>query len=230
MLTFNTKTKRGRKVTKQSIECIDCWEELTVKHWISLSKLEGKELDFFQVFSVFSGIDYKVLMSINDKNLERKIYQGVNWFFEEPVDLDKVPLPEQVVYNKTAIPIPKHFGSKTIGQKFMLNKHIKSKMSMEEMIPIVLAIYLEPEYKIKRKEIELGKMHIDFTEEERALVAWSPEKTAHFIKVCEDFPIMEAYPIASFFLGLRKHPKRLGLKVLNLFQTRRASREIRQRL
>lgn len=224
MITFSIKTKKGRKIKKISINCINCYEELTLAKWVELTKYTDDELDMFRLFSVFSGVSHEWLMSCKQQGLEEIVYNGVQWYVEDTVKLHELDVPEHIIIQDISVPIPESIGDKTLGQKFMLNKYVKNGVKIEDALPVILAIYLEPEYRIKKVELETGKLYKDFTDEEIQLTQWSEENTLNFVSDCENVSVLYAYPVSVFFLNSRKSWRVFGVNVSNPFKLLAAKR------
>jgi len=204
MIEFKIKTKKhktSKKTEAQSIQCVDSWTEVTVKHWQELSN-HHDSLDMIRVFSVFTGLDYDMLMNSPDGELTNQISKSLNWFYEADENyLTDLDLPSHVIHNGIAIPIPTNLGAKTIGQKLILSKYLENKdLSYSDLIPVALSVYLEPEYRRTKLELDTGKSHLEFTDEQIRSVQFNWERGEPFIEECMGLKLVEAYPVARFFL------------------------------
>lgn len=155
------------------------WNELTISQWLTLREIDFT--DICSILAVLTGIDRDTWFSSTEfSTIEERVIPHLE-FLTNPIDLEKIPLPKNVTISGKTIDVPTDIGLKTYGQKIIFQKemlkHIDPNGDFKiEFMPRALSIYLCPE---------------PFTDE--AAKKYQTE--------VEQMKVVEAYPVACFFLS-----------------------------
>jgi len=210
MLNLKIKTKKG--VTK--VEVPESWQECSLGMWIRLSGWDG--VDYVKGFSKIIDIEYDIISRSKSKKLYRMLFDVISWTGDF-VDWKNLQTPEYLTVNNKDIQMPDDIGEFSLGQKILVHEAMLNSENINEVLPVALAVYLQPLYS--------GK---DF-DRERAIKFEEQMKT---------LPVLEAYPAGIFFLTrLLKSPNSGMIGLLRLmvrslrrgvkFQSRRVTLDLR---
>lgn len=156
------------------------WEEITIKQWLDLREIDFT--DICSILAVLTGIDRDIWFSSTEvSDIEQNVIPQLE-FLADPIDLTKVPLPKTVTIGGKQIEVPTDIGLKTYGQKIIFQREMLKYADAGgdfkiEFMPRALAIYLCPEEK--------------FTD----------AAAIEYQKEVEQMKVVEAYPVACFFLS-----------------------------
>ena len=186
MINLKIKTKKETK----SEQVPESWAECTLGMWLRLSSWDG--VDYVKGFSKIMGIDYDIISRSKSKKLYRTLFDVIGWTGEE-VDWEHLPVPEYLTIDNRDIQIPKKIGEQSLGQKILVHEAMTRSKSLNEVLPVALATYLDPLY--HGKEFDRGRA-VKFEEKIKGL------------------PVLEAYPAGIFFLTRSQSPRNFGTGVL----------------
>jgi len=200
MLRFKVVSKdpidKRRRHTR-IIETPGSWEECNLETFIRVQSWDGKE--DLELFTSITGIPYKTLNNNVQKSLENYIGAAISWI-NQPLDLERIPLPAEITINDQPIEIPKDLGDLTIGQKMYATQELRkidgdkkevSKEMVLQQVPVLIAIYLSPLY--FKKDFDVDRCN-DF-------------KT----QIVPKLPCLQAWPIYDFFLKKLNVSQKIGL-------------------
>jgi hypothetical protein len=148
MLKLSIKTNKG----KQTIQCPQSWEEVSVEQYIRIIK-EWDDEDWIKLFSILSGLDVDYVSQSTNGQIESLVYQTIE-FALKPFDWKALPMPEEIdltpiwLKDNPLIPphtkVPKKIGRLSIGQAIQARRSLEGMSDIREGISIVTAIYLQP--------------------------------------------------------------------------------------
>ena len=162
------------KFENKSVAAPDCWEEVTVGHFINPYFLSG---DSISLLSSLSGIDRnKLLNTVED--IEGPLTRMVAFIVNDPEGF-KGKLTEEFEFRGKKLKVPMDIEVERIGQKILLQDAMRKYSFIYEAIPDAVAIYLQPEL---NNGVFDDSMLADMREEILLL------------------KIRDVFPIASFFL------------------------------
>ena len=164
------------------------WEDITVEQYFRiadnkvLSNEDTSRNPFVEIVSILSGIPYEKWFHVNDQDVELKVIPYMA-FLKDKLDLDKLPRPKEFRIGDKKYKLPENLGFKTWGQKIVmedkLDPILKNGGDLSVLTPCVLAVYFQP-------EITGG--------------AFFQEKAEELIPQINQCKIVDAYPVAAFFL------------------------------
>lgn len=186
MLHLKIKTKKG--VTK--LEVPESWAECSLGMWLRLSSWDG--VDYVKGFSKITGVDYDIISRSKSKKLYRTLFDVIGWTGQE-VDWEHLKAPEYLTIKGKDIQIPKKIGEQSLGQKILVHEAMIRSKSLNEVLPVALATYLDPLY------------HGSEFDRSRAV---------KFEGEIKKLPVLEAYPAGIFFLTRSQSPRNFGTSVL----------------
>lgn len=172
-----------------SINIASSYAELKVSQFLKLNNRKN-DSDLCEILSIISDKDYKFWndCDVTEVSLEH-LLAAIAWANTSP-DFAALEVPKEINIGDKLISIPEDLSIKTLGQQLafiqMVLPHVQQRVnetgrvSFGDELPVALAIYLQP-------EITGGKFNGDTLKET--------------IKQCEDCLVMEALPVANFFLS-----------------------------
>ena len=170
----------------------ESWIELSTGMWVQLMNIADGTTEL-ALISAFTGLSEEVLSKSKDINIDRKVFGIVGWY-SVPIDFKALKRKTKVTVAGKEVKIPKDLGFKTLGQKILLQQRMKTtKGSLSSLIPYAFAVYTAPE--VLGDEYDLSNVD-EFVESE-----------------INKIPIIDVFPIASFFL--RKSIDSMNLRVLS---------------
>ena len=142
-------------------DCPSCYEQLTTgQHQRIVSEWEVDkplvERDWFKLFCILTGSEFKAFKPT--PIIERKLFQAVRWFVEQPFKWSE-DIPNELQIEGKTIEIPTDAQELSIGQNIHLRQIIdKSKVMVDEYGDPVefscyshaVAIYLQPLYEERK--------------------------------------------------------------------------------
>lgn len=159
------------------------WEEVTVKQWLELRFAER----FSDVLSVLASIPIEKVRQATDLTLDTRISPYLKWIETQP-DWENLKPPKKVMFKGKEIRIPSDLGYSTFEQvenlKITVSQELERQQDKEsftyhDIIVPAVSEYLQPLYDGTTYDTDRAKEY-----EEEVL----------------QMPILEVYPIASFFL------------------------------
>ena len=129
------------KFENKSVVAPNCWEEVTVGHFINPYFLSG---DSVSLLSSLSGIERnKLLNTVED--IEGPLNRMVKFIQEDPEGF-KGEFTNEFEFRGKKLKVPLNIEVERMGQKIMLqDAMVKHQSSIYEAIPDAVAIYLQPE-------------------------------------------------------------------------------------
>jgi len=161
----------------------ETWQEITVAQFVRLETDRWDGKDAIQLLGILSGVNVKKLDNLEGKQAT-KLYdvltEALAFVAGDPPDFEALSIKNKFNLNGRDLDVPNDLEMERIGQKILL-ANLMQNDNMTKQIPQALAIYFQPIYdkveKFDRKRIPVIVDHINRT------------------------PIIEAYPIVSFFFG-----------------------------
>lgn len=181
--------KLGKKL---KFELPVSWDEITVAQFLALKK---KPKNDAELFSILSGLPVEDWMNASEANIDEVILPLIEYLKDQP-NLDELLPPKTITINKKELKVPKNIGLKSYGQKILLHKAIRNHTEvipdgdggekevtkdLDELIPYTLAVYFHDQLN------DNGRTDPGYVDE--------------VVPLMEQLMIVEAYPIASFFLS-----------------------------
>lgn len=167
------------KVCGEKVRVAESWFELDTQTWVRLMKLtdESSEVD---LIAAFTGISVADLSKAKDTNIDLKVFALTGWY-SKPINFSDLRCGKTITVDGKTVKVPKDLGFKSLGQKIILQQKIKkTEGSLSELIPYAFAVYIAPEVYGEEYDLE--------------------ELDAFVDKFVGELPIVEVFPIASFFL------------------------------
>ena len=170
----------------------ETWNEITVAQFVRLETDRWDGKDAIQLLGILSGVNVKKLDNLEGKQAT-KLYDVLSdalaFVAGDPPDFEALSIKNKFNLNGRDLDVPNDLEMERIGQKILL-ANLMQNDNMTKQIPQALAIYFQPIYdkveKFDRKRIPVIVDHINRT------------------------PIIEAYPIVSFFFRKLTNLKRNG--------------------
>ena len=170
----------------------ETWQEITVAQFVRLETDRWDGKDAIKLLGILSGVNVKKLDNLQGKQAT-KIYDVLSdalaFVAGDPPDFEALSIKNKFNLNGRDLDVPNDLEMERIGQKILL-ANLMQNDNMTKQIPQALAIYFQPIYdkveKFDRKRIPVIVDHINRT------------------------PIIEAYPIVSFFFQKLTNLKRNG--------------------
>ena len=189
------------KVRGKNTHIPTSWVEVTAEMWLRLIQIDENSREF-ELIAALTGEPEEFFLKSKDTLLDVKFFKELEWY-TKPINLITLERKDEVVVGDKTIPIPKDLGFKTLGQKMLLQQSMReNKDNIDAAILRAFAIYIAPLY--YEKEFD-GDTVEPFIEE--------------FVN---KMPIIEVYPIGSFFLqSLLDYQKwRVGNYIASMTQSR----------
>lgn len=197
----------------------DCWEPhdkkvtpCTTRQFIQIAT-EWDGQDLIKLFSILSGMEYKVISTTFDPVLEAQLIESCRFVYETPMKFKEAKLPHWIEIGGKQIRIPAHVGGLSIGQNIHVRQAIDKAAIVDKetgeitvnadgLIGFVTAIYLQP--LVDGIDFDY---HCAMELEQKVL----------------DLPIYKTYPLGIFFLNKLMKPgtsftKRLSLLIQRLLE------------
>lgn len=201
MLSLKIKTKKGT-LTR---EIPESWKECTLGMWIRISNWDG--VDYVKGFSKIIGVDYDIISRSKSKKLYRTLFQIIEWTGEK-IDWEHLPVPKYLDIGEKTIEVPKHLGEHTLGQKILVHETMMTSEDVTEALPTALAVYFDPLYHSKE---------------------FDRDRAIKFEAQMKELPVLEAYPVAVFFLTRFLRSPSYGIIDLLLLVVRSLKRGLKLR-
>lgn len=169
------------------------WSEVTLGEFMQLKKL--KPGDSIGLLNILTGLSREVLERADLVDVERKIVPNLRFFEDEKIDLGAIPCPSTITIEGRAYIVPLDIRVKTFGQLVMLEQEVERSIKetgyLVDAMPLALAIYFYP--------IVTGK-------------PFNGDEAEEFVEVMLKTKVVEAYPVAAFFLTSLQRSKSTGGK------------------
>ena len=148
------------KGVKQSKVVPTKWEELSLAQLVKVSTISNDNV--LELFSIITGIPISVPENSRDKNLEKNIWQVIE-FIGNPPKWDELKPPSRLLLENVYRLVPKKFSNLMIGQKIMIAQCVRKVEDMVEQMPRILAIIFQPvidkgKFEAKRIDELAGQM------------------------------------------------------------------------
>ena len=165
------------------------YEEITIGQYLDILKWDGESL--LDIVGILTGLDDEIIQNTDVDQVAYDVVKYLNWVTVPPQFMDpeaefhyEIPVPDTIVIGHQRYPVPKDIRLETFGQKVSLQVHLKmaekDKLSLAEIIPMALAIYLYP--------VVSGKIY----DEDRA---------REMIPLIKQVNLLDAYVVSGFFLN-----------------------------
>ncbi len=154
----------------------ESWEEVTVQMFIRLEKEGWDNADIIHILSILSGESLRELDNIKDLTLFDTISDYLGFITVKPPDFEGLAISNKFTIDGKEFDVPQDLELETLGQKILVASLVQG--NIVKAIPEALAIYFQPIFD-----------GTDFNRRRIPALVHKINKT----------PIMEAYPIVSFF-------------------------------
>lgn len=196
MLEFKIKDSKGNNTT---MKCPNCWEDVTTLQYMRLTNCNQD--NFIEVFSALTGMSIEDLDACTDSKLHEHLYPAIEFIYSDFLVMADLDMPSHISIDDFMIEVPKELGQKTFGQRAMCDRYRNEDKSTNSCLAKVMAVYLEPIYR-EHKIAKNNKIDIkDLTELQLKECQFSSVRAEEFAIRCLDIPIMQVFPIVSFFLS-----------------------------
>lgn len=167
------------------------WDEVNVDQFLKIQN-QAKDGDPIAAIAILCNLpyDYVFNLKVNEADFDN-FAKALNWFYDDLPDFKTLPLPGSLKINEKDYKIPDDLTAGTLGQKIVFEQKVIASIEATgdttAIIDEVLAIYFYPAV--------TGK-------------PFDPEDLEETRKAIRNCSIMQAYPIAYFFLtNLLKYSK-----------------------
>lgn len=208
-----------------SFEIPEGYEDLTLGQYIDRLKWDGE--DILDLVKTMTGLGDEVIRNTDTEYVMNTIVSRLGWLktppsfmFTEDTPEDKrieLPVPSKINIDKYVVVVPKDIEFETYGQKISLQIHIKmsqkEELTVVEIIPFCLAIYLQPVLEGRK---------------------YDEDRARRLIPKILEMNFVDAYSVGSFFLDnltrllkgkTSKSPvKRTGTRLLRILRNFNLSR------
>jgi len=159
-----------------------CWEEVTVKQYVSILKdwepeLDIADRDYFKLLNILTDNKYHYDRSVEN---EVTLISLIGWVIFQPAEFREASIPLVLNYKGKLVDVPREIKDLSIGQNIHLRREIDKTRIIEENIAIATAIFLQP-------KIDEGKFDLTRAKE--------------VSKEIEQMPITLIFPIGFFLLS-----------------------------
>jgi hypothetical protein len=186
MVKFQIETDNGTKYCN----CPESWDEVNLGQLIRYDAWAASKGDTVGLLSAFTYTDYSYLAESKSNNLWGPLYSVLGFVYKEPIQWDKLKVPDSIRLDGVDCKIPKKIGLTMFAQKVnALNLIADESKTDKEKILRILAIYLQPIYD--------GR--------------WIPERLDHIENHCRYLNAKEAFPIGNFFFRKLLKTKNYGM-------------------
>lgn len=168
-------------IEEKKINLPSTWQEVTLGQYIDMINYRD-ELNTIRLLSIMSGVSYAKLMNIDESKFDYRIMEAMD-FLLTPIDVYELKDVESITINGKEINIPDP-SKCTIGQKLLMQQMTRVAQVQEtlhaELIATSCAIYLQPV--IDNKPFDDSRLE-------------------EIKKIVYTLPLVEIYPVGSFFLN-----------------------------
>jgi hypothetical protein len=177
------------------LTCITCWEECNTRTFQSIYRDWEPEIKEFKyrnpviLFSLLTGTQYTALLKNTDEDIELAIYQCTAFVYDSDTTW-KQAQNNIIKLRDKIIMVPKKLGSLTIEQNMHIRRAMQTAKTLEELISLACAVYLQP--------LVEGK---DF----------NYDSAMQLEKEILDLPIWQTYSVGFFFLSKLNRYGKSGL-------------------
>jgi hypothetical protein len=155
-----------------------------------------KDRSRITLFALMINRDPEPIAESTDQDLEEALFECTRFVYEDPLDFNKLPMPEAITIAGRTVEIPRELGRMAIGQ----NIHVRAELEAGALaidsqgtprarqVSRVTAIYLQPYLDGIRKDDAIQKAPFDFN---------------RVLKIEEELltmPITTVYPVGFFLL------------------------------
>lgn len=177
------------KINGQSLEIPSSWDEVTVGQFIQLRESAECVNPVAKIISALTGIEYETIESMKC-DVSDAVLQAINFVGNVP-EFSKMIAPDKINIGGTDYDVIKDISEETFGQKIMMQQKIneatEAGKDLSVLIPFAIATYFQP---------------IVFNEK------YSGKKAEQFETVTSQCKIIEAFPVANFFLSRCIHSQK----------------------
>lgn len=117
------------------------WDDVNTGRYQHLMQTCKDFGDMVEIYSILYGINYDVLSACRDQSIIGPLSVATQFIAEDLHDIKK---PEYLTVFGQAYKIPKNLEDLTIGQMMQLKQHAEKAKSMECIISLAVAIWIQP--------------------------------------------------------------------------------------
>jgi len=168
----------------------ESWQEVTVQQYVRLESEGWNGWDMVHLLSILSGHPLKELDNIADASVLDILLEHIGFIADNPPDFDRIKINKEIVLDGKALEVPSDLELETLGQKILMSNLMQHDGSMVTQIANAVAIYLQPIFD--------GSL-------------FDRKRLPYIVKMINKAPIIEVFPLVSFFFRKLKEYKRSGL-------------------
>jgi hypothetical protein len=227
MIEFKIKTNKKKK---QLVKCPDNIHEVDFATWIEIerSKRDGA-FNEIKLFSILTGINYDFIHDSSSDRVRNLVLQSIAFYSDFQSSFSSGVVGSHVVLGDTALKIPVNVDGFSIGQHLYFSRIAEEvregKRDDFDFMTAVVSVFIEPMYRERQLEKKNDKLAEDFTDHEKALCSFSPDRAKAFEETILKCKALDIYPLYAFFLTKKIRSTETGQK-----QTKKTRRTIIQRL
>jgi hypothetical protein len=186
----------------QTIECITCWAECSTETFQNICELWEPEKKLEErnpvlLFSILTGMNFKVMLTTQNDEIESAIYQCVAFVYQENMSFMNEKRLKVMKIDGKIVDVPENLGSLTVEQNMHIRRALDKAKTIESLISLACAVYLQP--------------LVDGTEFDYARAKVLEEEI-------KKKKIWETYQIGFFFLSKLRAYGKPGLQDLSLLK------------
>ena len=144
MIKFNFRLNKGKTITATVPEG---WHEVKLKHVIKLEESDNHDLS--SLLEAFTGINYEFIENASAKDIWGPVFQLLSYVYDAP-KWNKIAKRKKVDLGGKLITPPLKIETKSFGQSRLvlhaLRNHLGEKTIPVNILPEIIAIYLQPAY------------------------------------------------------------------------------------
>lgn len=183
------------------------WDEITLGQYIDLVNYKD-DLGVIRLLSIVSGVSYNVLLNIDSDKFDERILDTME-FIKEPINIHDFKDSDEIKINGKVIKVPNP-STQTIGQKLLMQSKVRiaqgNNTMHAELVCDAVAIYLQP--------------LIDGTE-------FDDSRIEEIKRIVYSLPLVDVYPVGSFFLrGWLTFLRLSGQPLQTIQQTKKLGRDV----
>ncbi len=179
---------------------------------------EWDKVDRIKLFCIQTGFQEDKVRNAKSAKLDEIIDACTDYVWYNPIDFDKIPMPEVIIVGNKTMLLPKDIEEMTIEQNMIVKDAMKGCTDLRELLSLAVSVYLQPQYDDAPFDLNSAKV---------------------LEGMVKEMSILDVYPIGFFLLNRLKRrgqngflswrqvirplmlnanstPKKLGLISLNL--------------
>jgi len=169
-------------IDNKNIYIADCWEDVTVDQFVKLISNADCVNPVANIIAALTGIDYDVIESMKC-DVSESVMSAISFVGNVP-DFSAMKTPDKITIGDKLLPVIKDITEECFGQKIMvqqkINDCVESGKDLSTLIAFTIATYFQPAFYNEK---------------------YSGKKAEEFEQITKHCKILEAFPVANFFLS-----------------------------